>query len=82
MDSRMNSYYTIAYFTSRLIYSLNTYGKQNKIYFNKDKTQLRRWIKIHYSCLLPYERAIGKAILLLSFTSMSEKELTARTFSG
>ena len=82
MDSRMNSYDTIAYFTSRLMYSLNTYGKQNKMYFNKDKTQLRRGIKIPYSCLLPYERAIGKVILLSSFTSTSEKELTARTFSG
>jgi hypothetical protein len=82
MNSRMNSYDTIAYFTSRLMYSLNTYGKQNKMYFNKDKTQLRRGIKIPYSCLLPYERAIGKVILLSSFTSTSERELTARTFSG
>ena len=51
------------------MYSLNTYGKQNKMYFNKDKTQLRRGIKIPYSCLLPYERAIGKVILLSSDTS-------------
>ena len=82
MNSKMNSYDTIAYFTSRLMYSLNTYGKENKMYYNKDKTILRRGIKIPYSCLLPYERAIGKVILLSSFTSTSEKELTAKNFSG
>ena len=82
MNSKMNSYDTIAYFTSRLMYSLNIYGKDNKMYYEKDKTVLRRGIKIPYSCLLPYERAIGKIILLSSFTSTSEKELTARNFSG
>ena len=82
MNSKMNSYDTIAYFTSRLMYSLNIYGKENKMYYEKDNTVLRRGIKIPYSCLLPYERAIGKVILLSSFTSTSEKELTARNFSG
>ncbi len=82
MNSKMNSYDTIAYFTSRLMYSLNIYGQENKMYYEKDKTVLRRGIKIPYSCLLPYERAIGKIILLSSFTSTSEKELTARNFSG
>ena len=82
MNSKMNSYDTIAYFTSRLMYSLNIYGQENKMYYEKDKTVLRRGIKIPYSCLLPYERAIGKVILLSSFTSTSEKELTARNFSG
>ena len=82
MNSKMNSYDTIAYFTSRLMYSLNTYGEQNKMYYDKDKTILRRGIKIPYSCLLPYVRAVGKVILLSSFTSTSELELTAKTFSG
>ena len=82
MNSKMNSYDTIAYFTSRLMYSLNTYGEQNKMFYDKDKTILRRGIKIPYSWLLPYVRAVGKVILLSSFTSTSELELTARTFSG
>ena len=82
MDSKMNSYDLIAYFTSRLMYSLNNYGKENGMYYNKDKTVLCRGIKIPYSCLLPYERAINKVILLSAFTSTSEDEETAREFSG
>ena len=82
MNSKMNSYDTIAYFTSRLMYSLNTYGKENKMYYNFDKKIVRRGIKIPFSCLLPYIRAVDKVILLSSFTSTSEKELTARNFSG
>ena len=82
MNSKMNSYDTIAYFTSRLMYSLNNYGKENKKYYDKDNTTLRRGIKIPYSCLLPYIRAVGKVILLSSFTSTSENEITAMNFSG
>ena len=82
MNSKMNSYDTIAYFTSRLMFSLNNYGKDNKMYYDKDNTILRRGIKIPYSCLLPYIRAVGKVILLSSFTSTSENEITARNFSG
>ena len=82
MNSKMNSYDTIAYFTSRLMYSLNNYGKENKMYYDKDNTTLRRGIKIPYSCLLPYIRAVGKVILLSSFTSTTENEKYARNFSG
>ena len=82
MNSKMNSYDTIAYFTSRLMYSLNTYGKENHMYYDKNQKILRRGIKLPYSNLLPYERAVGKIILLSSFTSTSEAELTARNFSG
>ena len=82
MDSKMNSYDTIAYFTSRLMFSLNTYGKDNQMYYKNDKKILRRGIKLPYSCLLPYERAVGKVILLSAFTSTSEAEKTARNFSG
>ena len=82
MNSKMNSYDTIAYFTSRLMFSLNTYGKDNGMYYDKDKTIVRRGIKIPYSCLLPYVRAVNKVILLSAFTSTSERELTAQNFSG
>ena len=40
---------------------------------------LYRGIKIPYSCLLPYERAKGKIIIISSFTSTSEdKEITTK----
>ena len=81
MNSKFNSYDTIAYFTARLMYSLNNYGETNKMYFKETKNVLRG-IKIPYSSLLPYERAIGKVILLSSFTSTSQSEIAARTFSG
>ena len=51
MNSKMNSFEAIAYFTARLMYSLNIYGKDNKMYCDKDKKQLKRGIKIPYSCL-------------------------------
>jgi hypothetical protein len=81
MNSQFNSYETIAYFTARLMYSLNNYGEKNKMYFNESKNVLRG-IKIPYSSLLPYERAKGKVILLSSFTSTSQSQKAARTFSG
>ena len=81
MNSKLNSYDTIAYYTARLMHSLNNYGSKKKMYFT-DKKELRRGIKIPYSCLLPYERAKGKVILLSGFTSTSESEKAARTFSG
>ena len=81
MNSKLNSYDTIAYYTARLMYSLNSYGDNKKKYFKETK-ELRRGIKIPYSCLLPYERAKGKVILLSGFTSTSESEKAARLFSG
>ena len=81
MNSKFNSYETVAYFTARLMYSLNNYGEKNKMFFN-DSTNVLRGIKIPYSSLLPYERAKGKVILLSSFTSTSQSEKAARTFSG
>ena len=43
MDSKMNSYDLIAYFTSRLMYSLNKYGEQNQKYYISD-LGLRRYM--------------------------------------
>jgi hypothetical protein len=82
MNSKMNSYDTIAYFTSRLMYSLNTYGKENHMFYDKDKIILKRGLKIPYSNLLQYERVVGKIILLSAFTSTSLTEKTARNFAG
>ena len=52
-------YESVAYFTGRLMYSLNSYAKNKSKYFNENEVTLYRGIKIPYSCLLPYERAIG-----------------------
>ena len=81
MNSKFDSYEAIAYFTARLMYSLNKYGK-NGTYYNLNKTELRRGAKLSYTCLLPYERAKNKVILLSAFTSTTEKESVARNFSG
>ena len=82
MNSKLNSFEPIAYFTSRLMYSLNSYAKNDRAYYNSDKQKLFRGIKLSYSSLLPYERAKGKVILLSAFTSTTESEDVARNFSG
>ena len=82
MNNKMDSYETVAYFTSRLMYSLNNYGVSNKKYYEKNKSTVRRGIRIPYSCLLPYERAKGKVILLSGFTSTTLDEKQAKNFSG
>ena len=82
MNSKMNFYEPVAYFTARLMYHLNSYAKENKLYCTKYKYELHRGVKLYYSSLLPYERAIGKIILLSAFTSTSEDENQARRFAG
>ena len=81
MNSTTNSYKDVAYFISRLIYSLNEYGVTNKIYYIENKKEVKRRARIPYSCLLPYERVKGK-LILLGFTSASFEEIQARNFSG
>ena len=82
-----DSYKVASYFTARLMYSLNKYAKKHNKYFNKDKTVLKRGVKIPYSYLIQYERAkneneSGKIISLTSFTSTSEKDEVAIQFAG
>jgi len=72
-----NNNESIAYFTSRLMYHLNSYALKKKMFYNNNKSILYRGIQIPYSNLLPYERARGKIIVLTSFTSTSEnKDIT------
>ena len=40
MNPKMDWLDTIAYFVSRLMFSLNNYGEKNKMFFDKDKTTL------------------------------------------
>ena len=82
MKGKMKYYEPVAYFTSRLMYSLNKYANEYKKYCEENKKILLRGAKLYYSCLLPYERALGKIILLSAFTSTSEKEEIAKKWAG
>ena len=82
MKGKMKYYEPVAYFTARLMYSLNKYAKKQGKYFKEDKKIVHRGTKLYYSCLLPYERAKGKIILLSAFTSTSEKDSVAKTWAG
>ena len=82
MKGKMKDYAPVAYFTSRLMYSLNTYAEKKGKYCKEDKKVLHRGKKLYYSCLLPYERALGKIILLSGFTSTSDSDEVARTWAG
>jgi len=82
MNPKMDWLDTIAYFTSRLMYSLNHYGEKNKMFFDKDKTTLYRGSRLPYSSLLPYIKNVGQIILFQSFTSTNEIEKVAKMFSG
>ena len=81
MNSRL-FYEPVAYFTARLMYHLNSYAQENNLYCEKDKYEVLRGIKLNYSSLLPYERAVGKIILLSAFTSTSEDVTRAERFAG
>ena len=94
MNSKLNFFEPVAYFTARLMFSLNKYGsgetqKKNKKkdkeiekHFCNDNKELHRGATLTYSCLLPYERAKGKVILLSAFTSTSEDDALARRWAG
>ena len=77
-----NTFEEVAYFTSRLMYSLNEYGKDESKYYKEDGQILYRGIELDYSSLLEYERAKDKIILFTAFTSMSESEKVAKNIFG
>ena len=76
-----NIYEKIAYYTSRLMYSLNNYGFKSNNFYKEEKI-LYRGTKINYINILSYERLKGKIIILSSFTSSSENYEIAFKFSG
>ena len=82
MNHKMNDYEPIAYFTARLMYSLNRYAKKYKKFCCENGKELHRGVTMKYSDLLPYERAKGKIILLSAFTSSSQDELVAKSWAG
>ena len=82
MNSKLNFYEPVAYFTARLMYHLNSFAEKKTLYYNADKKELHRGVKLFYSSLLPYERAIGKIILLSAFTSTSQEKQLAERWAG
>jgi len=82
MNSKMNFYEPVAYFTARLMFSLNKFAKKNQKYCNVDKIELHRGVKLTYTDLIAYERAKGKIILLSTFTSTSKDQSEAESFAG
>ena len=82
MKGKVKYYEPVAYFTSRLMYSLNKYAIKYNKYCEQNKKILSRGAKLYLSCLLPYERALGKIILLSAFTSTSENENVAKRWAG
>jgi hypothetical protein len=82
MKGKMKDYEPVAYFTSRLMYSLNSYAKKKEKFCNENKKVLHRGAKLYYSCLLTYVRALGKIILLSGFTSTSDSDKVAETWAG
>ena len=82
MNTEMDFDESIAYFTSRLMYSLNSYANRNNLFCKENGKKLYCGIKLPYIDLISYERAKGKIILFSHFTSTSESELLAKNWSG
>ena len=78
---RTDVYEKISYYIARLMYSLNNYGFEKKKFF-KDNDTLFRGAKTKYTNLLPFERAIGKVIIISNFNSTSKSRLLAEKWSG
>ena len=74
-------YEKVSYYTARLMYSLNSYGKKERKFYKKSGI-IYRGAKTKFTNLLPFERAIGKVITLSSFTSTTTDENLALRWSG
>ena len=69
---------SVAYFASRLIFSLNSYAKKNNMYCTEDKKKLYIGIKMPYSRVLSYEKAKDQIITFPQFLSTTESEFLAK----
>ena len=76
-----NSYEYTAYFTGRFMYCLNSFASERNKYYKMNEI-IQRGLKLPYSCLQLYERAIGKIIILSSFTSSTLDKKLAIEWSG
>ena len=78
----INIFEPVAYFTSRLMYSLNSYAQKQNKYCVENEKILYGGNKQSYINLLPFERAIGKIIILSAFISTFKDKEIANRFSG
>jgi len=74
-------YEAIAYYTARLMYSLNNYALKTNNFYDS-KTLVYRGAKTNYINLLAFERLKGKIVIFSSFTSTSEHESIALDFAS
>ena len=77
-----DSFEPVAYFTSRLMYSLNSFASDLQKYFCENQIFIFRGMKLFYTDLLPYLRVKNDIIVFTSFTSTSEKQKLAEDWSG
>ena len=81
MSFNLETYEMLSYYTARLMYALNYYALETNSYFNENKI-LYRGYKATYVTILPFERLKGKIALFTAFTSASEEESVAQSFSS
>ena len=79
-DRNFNSFEVVAYFTARLMYSLNSYAKRENKYNNAYKQLVFSCKILPYSDILSYERAKGKIIVLYYFIATTQNEKIAKAF--
>jgi hypothetical protein len=72
---------SVAYFTSRLIFSLNSYAKKNNMFCIENNKKLYCGNILPYSIILSYEKAKGLIITFPHFISTTESEFLAKNWA-
>ncbi len=82
LKEKMKFYELFLYFISRIMYGLNSYANEYNQYYKENKKILFMGDNLYYSSLLPFERAVGKIILLTRFILTTNEEHIAKTNAG
>ena len=82
VDNQLTYYEPIAYFISRLMYSLNSFASHNNMYCKENQKILFCGLRIPYTTILQYERVVGKIIFFPTFISTTEDEKIVINFAG
>ncbi len=72
---------SMAYFTSRLIFSLNSYAYKNNMFCIENKKKLYIGINLPYSKILSYEKVKDQIITFPHFLSTTEDEFLAKNWA-
>ena len=81
-NSKTNINASVAYFISRLMYSLNSVALKYQLYEKRNNEIFYRGVKMRYTNLLSYLRAKGKIITFSYILSTSPVKRIAELFSG